>query len=323
VGACKACHGAAQTGGIGPTFMYPNPDILTAVLAYPNLIGSTPSGSLILIKGNHEGPAFTPDQQTTISQWITDYNASKAPTGGGGGSGGTTGPTPTIKPFAVSMTAMNTIDLGAYNSKFAGMKITFTAKPIGNPQTSIQLSAITLAATPTLGVHMVHPIFNIWDAAGKVETPDPADSFSNLDETVYMNTSAPLGPGTLVLANFKADSLLNVDFTTLETKTGTGTVTLACKALAMFTANVKPLLASNTCSTQCHVGANPTAGLALDATPDATLCVNVLSEVNTTTPANSQLLLQPDPAQNNGHPKKINPITAFSTAVTNWINAEK
>ena len=37
----------------------------------------------------------------------------------------------------------------------------------------------------------------------------------------------------------------------------------------------------------------------------------------------SQLLLQPDPAQNNGHPQKVNPFTTWQTAVTNWINAEK
>jgi hypothetical protein len=49
-----------------------------------------------------------------------------------------------------------------------------------------------------------------------------------------------------------------------------------------------------------------------------------LTEINTTTPAQSQLLLQPDPAQGgNGHPVKVNPFTNFSTAVTAWINAEK
>jgi hypothetical protein len=48
-----------------------------------------------------------------------------------------------------------------------------------------------------------------------------------------------------------------------------------------------------------------------------------LSTINTATPAQSQLLLQPDPAMNNGHPQKVNPFTNFQTAVTNWITAEK
>ena len=51
--------------------------------------------------------------------------------------------------------------------------------------------------------------------------------------------------------------------------------------------------------------------------------MNAQTEINTTTPAQSQLLLQPDPAQANGHPQKVNPFTNFQTAVTNWINAEK
>ena len=64
----------------------------------------------------------------------------------------------------------------------------------------------------------------------------------------------------------------------------------------MFVANVKPLLQTN-CNT-CHVGANPTAGLAFDATPDAQLCLNALSEVNTVTVANSNMLKKPDGSAN-------------------------
>jgi hypothetical protein len=92
----------------------------------------------------------------------------------------------------------------------------------------------------------------------------------------------------------------------------------------MFVNTVKPLLAANNCSTQCHVGGTPTAGLKWDTTPDAALCQVALTEINTTTPAQSQLLLQPDPAQaGNGHPVKVNPFTNFQTTVTAWINAEK
>ena len=115
----------------------------------------------------------------------------------------------------------------------------------------------------------------------------------------------------------------SVAFDTMTTSTGTVATSTGCKALAMFVANVKPLLQTN-CNT-CHVGAAPTAGLAFDATPDAQLCANALSEINTTTPANSNMLTRPDPSANGdaAHPKKLNPFTAYQTAVTNWINAEK
>ena len=312
--ACQSCHG---DGGIAPNhFFSENPSLLSNVLAYPGLIGSSPESSRIYAKGSHEGPALTPDQAPVVAAWINEYDASLAAAAGDGG----VAAKPQIMPFAPAMTGTNTVDLSKLDSSLAGQTLTFTAKMVG---TSIQLSAITVNASSTMGVHIQHPLFVIWNAM-MAPTPDPVDSFSGLDETVYMTTTAALGPGTLVLPNFAAGDMLNVVFSTIEAKSGmAGTTTLACKSLTMFTTNVKPLLSSNSCSTQCHVGANPTAGLNWATTPDAQLCVVALGEINTTTPAMSQLLLQPDPAQNNGHPQKVNPFTNFQTAVTNWINAEK
>jgi hypothetical protein len=86
---------------------------------------------------------------------------------------------------------------------------------------------------------------------------------------------------------------------------------------------VKPLLQAN-CNT-CHVGANPTAGLsfAFNGTNDAQICQNALLEINKATPAMSLLATKPDPGVADGHPRKINPVTAYKTAVINWINLEK
>ncbi len=310
--ACGGCHG--MTGTNAPAFMLAQPDMLKNLLSYPGIIGSTPEKSRLYMKGQHEGPAFTPDQAPIISNWITFYNANRPMTDGGDAK-------PTIAPFTPSMTATNTIDLSALDATLAGVKLTFTAKMVG---TSIELQNLKLVAPATTGVHVTHPLFVIWDQ-NLNPTPDPVDSFSNLDETVYAGQTAALGPGTLLMPNFASGDLLNVVFTLIEPKAGGtdgGTVT-GCKALTMFVNNVKPLLQQNTCTTNCHVGTQPTAGLKMDATPDSTLCQNLLGEINTTTPASSPLLLQPDPAQNNGHPQKINPFTNFQTAVTNWINAEK
>ena len=313
--ACGGCHG--MTGTAAPAFMLATPDMLTNILAYPGIIGATPAKSRLYAKGPHEGPALTPDQAPIIANWITFYNMNKPMTDGGG--------KPTIAPFSPQMSGTtavtNTIDLSALDPTLAGQKLTFTAKMVG---TSIQLSSIKLVTASAMGIHVVHPLFVTWDQ-NLNPTPDPVDSFSNLDETVYAASTNALGPGTLLLPNFAAGSLINVVFTTIEPKMGSadaGTVS-GCKNLTMFVQNVKPLLAQNNCSTTCHVGSTPTAGLAFDATPDSQLCINARTEIDTTTPANSRLLTQPDPAQANGHPQKVNPFTAFQTAVTNWINAEK
>lgn len=309
--ACGGCHGV--TGLQSPAFMLPQPDMLSNILQYPGIIGSTPEKSRLYMKGLHQGPAFTPDQKTTVGDWITLYNANRPGDGGDA--------KPAISPFTPSMTATNSIDLAPLDATLSGVKVTFNAQMVG---TSIELTSLKVVTPSTTGVHLTHPVFVVWDQ-NLTPNPDPVDSFSNLDETVFSGSSAPMGPGTLLLPNFAAGSLLSVVFTLVEPKTGSadgGTVS-GCKNLTMFVNNVKPLLTANGCASTCHVGANPTAGLKWDATPDSTLCANALTEINTTTPAQSQLLLQPDPAQNNGHPQKVNPFTNFQTAVTNWINAEK
>lgn len=309
--ACGGCHGV--TGTAAPAFMLATPDMLQNLLAYPGIIGPTPAKSRLYAKGQHEGPALTPDQQTIVGNWITFYNMGRPMTDGGG--------KPTIAPFAPQMTGTNSIDLAALDSTLTGMKLTFSAKMVG---TSIQLSSIKLVTTASMGLHVVHPLFVVWDQ-NLNPTPDPVDSFSNLDETVFSGQQTPMGPGTLLLPNFAAGNLVNVVFTTIEAKMGSadgGTVS-GCKNLTMFVNNVKPQLMAGGCTANCHVGTTPTAGLAFDATPDATLCVNARSEIDTTTPANSRLLQKPDPAVGNGHPRKVNPFTNFQTAVTNWINAEK
>ena len=138
-------------------------------------------------------------------------------------------------------------------------------------------------------------------------------------------TSAALGPGTLVLPNFAAGDLISVVFRAHRDEDGLGRRghRRAARTWRCSWPTSSRCWRRTTARRSCHIGGAPTAGLKWDTTPDAALCVVALSEINTTTPAQSQLLLQPDPAQNNGHPQKINPITAFSTAVTNWINAEK
>ena len=221
------------------------------LLAYPGIIGSTPEKSRLYMKGLHEGPAFTPDQLKTVGDWITFYNANQPMTDGGDAA-------PTIAPFTPSMTAANSIDLAALDPTLAGVKITFTAQMVG---TSIELTSINVVTPASTGVHIMHPVFVMWDQ-NLTPTPDPVDSFSNLDETVYQGSSAPLGPGTLLLPNFASGDLISVVFATGADGDGLadGGTTVGCKNLTMFVNNVKPLLTGNGCASNCHVGANADGG---------------------------------------------------------------
>jgi len=313
-GACGACHAIAA--GAGPAFLLPKPDLYTTVTSYPSLIGKSPETSRLYAKGVHEGPALTSDQASVISGWIIEYNAFKPAVMDGGAV------KPSIAPFTPSTTATNTIDLSVLDPLLVGQNISFTAKVLGS---SIELSNIKINTAPMNGVHIVHPLWVTWDQSFNA-TPDPVDSFSNLDQTVYGMTSAPMGPGTLILPGWSATSKLSVVFVQIEPKMGGadgGTVGGACKSLQTFVSQVKPLLQAN--CTACHVGANPTAGLSFDfgANSDATVCMNALTEINTTTPTSSLLLQRPNPAVNDSHPRKIANYAPYQAAVTNWINLEK
>jgi hypothetical protein len=311
--ACGGCHGMA--GGSAPAFMLAQPDLLQNLLTYPGIIGATPEKSRLYIKGTHEGPAFTPTQAPVVYNWIVFYNANVPMSDGGTGK-------PTIAPFAPQMGMTNSIDLSVLDPMLAGMQLTFTPKLVGS---SLELASLTVVAAATSGIHIAHPLFVTWDAKLN-PTPDPVDSFSNLDETVAQGKSAPLGPGLVFLPSFATGDLINVVFTTIEPKmvsTSDGGVTTGCKALTMFQQTVKPLM-QQSCNS-CHVGNTPTAGFSMDFNMlgDAAVCKNALTEINTTTPASSLLLQRPNPAVNDSHPVKLNPFTNWQTALTNWINAEK
>src|SRR5262249_38052008 len=151
--ACQSCHG---DNGTAPNhFFSEKPSLLQNVLAYPGLVGDTPEASRLYAKRPHEGPAFTPDQPPVIRDSIVQYNPTKPAAGDDGPA------PPSIKPFAPTMSGANTVHLSALDQKFAGMKLPRTANMVS---TSIQLSALTVVAAPTMGVHITHPISVTWDA---------------------------------------------------------------------------------------------------------------------------------------------------------------
>ena len=182
-GACGVCH--SVSGGIGPGFLEAKPDMLTTMLGYPGMIGNTPETSRIYAKGTHEGPALAADQKPILLAWINEWNLYKPKAMDGGIA------KPIVAPFAVIIGA-NTVDLSVLDPMLAGVSITFTAKTLG---TSLELTQMTVKTGSAMGVHMVHPLWVMWDAQYNA-TPDPVDSFSNLDQTVFqMATRSRWVPG--------------------------------------------------------------------------------------------------------------------------------
>jgi hypothetical protein len=291
------------------------------MLGYPGLINTTPDTSRIYVKGVHEGPGLTATQKPVVADWINLWAKLKPMALDGGAA------RPAVMPFAPIMGA-NTVDLSVLDPTLAGVKVTFTASMVGDV---LHLGTITVETPPNAGVHLVHPLWVTWDA-NMVPTPDPVDSFSNLDETVAASSTTAMGPGSLFLPNFASTMMLNVVFMTIEAKGEMGdggTVgTLGCKNVTSWTNAAKPQLANNCAS--CHGGNNASATGAFPlqtANGDTQNCANTLGEVDVNTPANSRLYSYPNPANpNNNHPFHFPDTTTFQsfmTAVNPWIANEK
>src|SRR4029079_17426290 len=108
-----------------------------------------------------------------------------------------------------------------------------------------ELTEVEVHTTAKLGVHVVHPLFSVYPKGGSPD-PDPADSFSNLDQYIDYSKSDPLGPGTLILTNWVPEGKLQLSFekiekySTLEPDGGTdGGVAGGCKDLDSFNLNAK------------------------------------------------------------------------------------
>ena len=316
-GFCTSCHASMQ----GVDFMT-GPDMRTKILTWPNLINlDTPTQSLFLNKGAHEGPALTTDQQAVILQWIELEQ-----TAAGGNT--TTIQTQEIQPVA----GLNTIDLSAIG--LTGSTVTFRMQPLS---VGIYLNEITLNAG-TGGAHVVHPLFVTYDEHD-TPSPDPVDRFSDVDLTVAATMNSPIGGGTAVFVNVQPTTKLSLHFKVAQlanggtTTGGGGTTGGGCKAVAAFTQYAQPQLAANCAS--CHAGGNAGATSATDMTKindlsaagQAAACAQILSRVDVTTPANSGLFVTTDPSQNVTHPFKFNgnqgAHDAFVSTLTMWINLEK
>ena len=299
-GACHASGGANAPAYLGGADPY------ATIKAFPGIVVSSPAASILMTKGAHEGPALANPLEASILAWLT-AEAPSVPTGPA-----------TTNPITVA-TGNNTVDLSSLG--VSGLSLSFTATLSGDIMT---LSNMAIAAPATTGVSITYPVFYVNGAAGaQTENSDMSDD----QQTVGAGTSDPLDTGLLILSGWAAGDTLQVGFNKLAKATVADAGSSGgCKDVPSFTTNAVPAIKANTCLNCHNTGGSGNAALDLSglaATPenDTAACAQALTRINTTTPAQSDIILAPTGGVAN-HPFKTAPAS-FVTMMETWIQAEK
>lgn len=333
VDACGGCHDA---GGIADTPFLKEPRYET-ISTWPGIIRKNVAESVMVTKpvagGGHSGTRNldADDLKDTLFPQVKDWLAEEAKA---------IAATPddqkgkSIEPFAPIL-GFNAIYLTPLSADLTGMAITFNANEL--TPGSLELSNIEVHTTAKLGLHMVHPLFSVYPKGGN-PNPDPADSFSNVDQYIEYARAEPLGPGTLILTNWVPEGKLQISFEKIEKYSMLdvdggmdGGLEGGCKNVDAFNMNAKGQF--NTCFSMCHGGQNGQATAAVDMTGlvgDADVtngCAQIRNRVNPENPPQSQLFITTNPGGGAAHPYKFggdqNAFNGFQNAVSVWIATEK
>jgi cytochrome c553 len=324
VAACGTCHGTTTGLAAAPKWLL-GPNRYATVKAYPGIVVSDPENSLLITIGDtvqHAGgPGLSNNPPADLRDQVTNWLEAEA-------AAIEAAPLASTNPFPLKNGA-NTVDISKGGVKGASMSFTVA---LGGG--IVTFTDMTITAPANTGLEIVHPIFAIDTGAAGPPTGDVGDSFSNLDETVPAGQTMPLGVGLLVLdvsetigSNWTSADKIVIQFTSLSkvaasdggTEGGAG----GCKAVATFTADAVPAIQANQCLT-CHQGENPSATANLDltmiGTDNAAACAQALTQVNLTTPSNSNIILAPTGGIA-AHPFK-GASANFKTMMLDWIMAE-
>lgn len=307
----NACHGTGQTLGapvwLGTTNQY------KTIKAYPGIVvADVYSSKLETRPDSHPASCLVdPGNEALLAEvttWLTAEAADIAET-----------PLPasnTVDP------ATGSVDLSNAATGINGAKITFTATQQGD---LLRFSNVMLVAPASSGVHIVSPIFVMVPSSGpEVDNTD----YSTTDLTAGAGSSAQISP-VFYFQNWTPGSKLKVEFEKIESSTSTagdgGTTTTTCKDLTDFQNSAAVSMKANCVS--CHGGSNPNATSSMDLTAlktndYATACTQARTQVNTTTPAQSNVLLAP--LQQVNHPVKVfnGPTATGYMQIQTWVNKE-
>lgn len=329
VGACGSCH---QAGGIADTPFLAGPDVYKSILSWPGIVTKDYTQSSLLthavVGGGHSGTNLDSDDlRDSLLPKVTAWLQEEAK----GIVEGTQEVGPSIEPFT-PIIGFNAVYLDSLGDAYKGMAVTFNADELTS--TTLILDQLEVHATVEMGVHMVHPLFVVYPKGIEAD-PDPTDSFSNVDQYFDVGEAGELGPGAVILTNWRDAAKLSVAFEVLEPYSslaggdggpGSGG---GCKDIDSFTANAQGAFQGNCFN--CHGGGNAAAKGAVDMSAlqsdPAAACGQIRNRVSPNDPPNSQIFLTTDPGMNAAHPFKFggdgNAFNQFKSQVSVWVNAEK
>jgi hypothetical protein len=276
----KTCHDTGTYTMPAPTFLA-GPDVYKSIKSQRGIVVRDVFTSALLTKGTHAGPALSLDVELEkkVLEWLEAeaivIQSQKLPT------------TPA---FTVT-TGANDIDLSpACVSGLTGVHLKFDAAIVG---TSLSLTKLVLTAPAGQDVHILQPRFvRVLPKAnelGTTDIPDPADSFSNADQTVPGGKEASLSPGSVLFSHptwrpfDAAADKLRVEVTKLEPgKVSVVAPAAVCKNPQGFTNNVLPTIRAQTATNGtclgCHGGG--TGGMNLSSTDTGFICQQILGKLN-------------------------------------------
>lgn len=319
---CGACH---QLQGAADAPFLAAPDLYVSVTTYPGVVVPNANQSVLVTRpadpghGGGQAPNMSDALRAKVLPWLA-LEAARIPPNDSS--------TQFVTPFKPKlMGALNTIYLGDLDPTLENVSITFNAYELGQPPSMLVLENLEVHPIADMSLRVVHPLFTMYPDEGGDPVPDPADSYSGLDDLFEVTGRRKLGTGTLVHTAWQKDAYLGLAFELVEIVGGYIPPT-DCLALAAFDGNAKPAL--NVCATQCHGGQNPQATGAMDlsklATDSAKSCRQVRARIKPGQPAQSQVLLVTNPLDLSAHVFKFQgSLTAYDTfknQVTPWINAE-
>lgn len=274
------CHTDATYVPLPPAFLAP-PDPYLSIKAQPGVVVGDYYQSSLLTKGPHAGPAIgvDPTFEAKVVEWLKMeamiiQSIQK----------------PTTPPFTV-VNGPNDVDLTpAAVGGLTGVRLKFNASLVGG---ILSLDQMTIVAAAGSDVHILKPrfirILTTADASGRTEIPDPADTFSNTDQTVPNAAETLLLPGSALFPGDGwvpfdlANDRIRIEIEKLEP----GKVAIieqpkTCRDPAGFAANSLPGIRTqaaggNTCA-GCH--GNGLAGLNLNSGDNALVCNQILQKLN-------------------------------------------
>jgi hypothetical protein len=344
---CASCHATLQNAdfmrGATPLETY---DVIKSF--DPALLSPIDGTKARLItKGEHSGPAFNTNTKTgqvqsdyeTVLDWLRAEQKAfgDVGTGSGSGSGAVTyilsgKITPTVCTTTRASCPVNEITLQGIRPDKSGVdaKVTFIYEVLAasNAPYLVNLQLVGGAE----GAYIESPLFLGYVAGSDKPTVD-GDAFYGIKTNVAAGKALSIGGGFAGLTDLKATgeggvvNQIAMSFQVIDKYKPENIPTdpSVCKQVASFVTNVKPILTASCAG--CHGVAAGNAGakgnLLFDPANDAATCQQAKRNASDLTNIpTTGIFLAPKPGAN-GHPFKLNPSTAWETAVTTWLTAEK